>query len=423
MTNIYVRQMQQLGLNPKQYAELIEIPYGVVKNFIYGKEGDYEMGLGDLLRRNMLQKHQDIEENFEEAKLKATEIKYKDGSNVRDWYENEYTPELLLNTLGLRSRKDFERNYDIMVDGSRASHWFYVCITGKTNYDNHEVRKDVQDQFIEQLYDILVNNNIERYKREEPTEVKIFPSQRRPIKNKGYKNKYFKWFREFDIKQFIKEQGLTQVELATALHVGTRTVNDLVNQRHYTKRTLQKLYDYVSEVKNNNNVALTNYENNETFDLENWYNNFDFKTYFEENNLKQCDIYPALDIDRSTFNQIVNHIPKCYDRRSREKIQRLYDYLFKDKEPIIEFNDDEEETTQDTIYVDAIDIDDKNDEIDENDVVSNNSTSEKVDNHTPQMVSNNDNNNTNNDILRKLLANRLTEEERELIKIFGGVID
>ena len=43
MSNIYMKQMQELGLNPKQYAELISIPYGVVKDFIYGKEGDYEI--------------------------------------------------------------------------------------------------------------------------------------------------------------------------------------------------------------------------------------------------------------------------------------------------------------------------------------------------------------------------------------------
>ena len=46
--NIYKKQMQELGLNTKQYAELINIDYAIVKDFINDK-GDYNMGLKDLL--------------------------------------------------------------------------------------------------------------------------------------------------------------------------------------------------------------------------------------------------------------------------------------------------------------------------------------------------------------------------------------
>ena len=96
MTNIYLRQMQELGLNPKQYAKLINIPYEVVKDFIYGREGDYNMGLKDLLRRNMVEKHQEVEENFEGAKLKALEIKHNESDIYYiEWYNNEYSIELL----------------------------------------------------------------------------------------------------------------------------------------------------------------------------------------------------------------------------------------------------------------------------------------------------------------------------------------
>lgn len=387
MSNIYTKQMQKLGLNPKQYAELINIPYGVVKDFIYGKEGDYEMGLRDLLRKNMVDKHQEIEENFEGAKIKAAEIKHKDNDDIRNWYENEYTPEMLLKTLGLNSRVDFERKYDIILDGKRASHWFYVNLTGKTNYDNHEIRRDIQDQFIRQLYDILVNNNIEKYKREEPTEVKIFPSQRKPKKNAVYKNMYFKWFREFDIKRFLREQDMTQLQLAKELNVGLRTVGDLVNERHYTKRTLQKLYNYVNKVRPNGSEC-------EDIDINNWYNTFDIKQYLTDKGLKQQDVYPLVGMDRSTFNQIVNHGCKCSSSSSMEKIKRVYDYIVNGK-----------------VY----------EEIKEETQVLVNDSPANVEETTCEEIKTT--NETNNEILRRILVSRLTDEEKELIKIFGGVID
>lgn len=405
MTNIYVRQMQELGLNPKQYAELIEIPYGVVKDFIYGREGDYEMGLKDLLRRNMLEKHQEIEENFEGAKIKAAEIKHNEGVDLRKWYENEYTPELLLNTLGLRSRVDFERKYDIILDGKRASHWFYVCLTGKTNYDNHEIRLDIQDQFIRQLYDILVNNNAEKYKREEPTEVKIFPSQRKPKKNNEYKNMYFKWFREFDIRRFIKEQDITQSQLAKEINVGLRTIGDLVNERHYTKRTLQKLYNYVNKVQPNGS---------EIVDINDWYNNFDFKQYLFDKNLRQQDVFPLVGLDRSTFNQIVNHVCKCSSPSSMEKIKRVYDYIVNGKV----YEEIKEETQM------LVDDSPTNDEETKDEEIK--TTIEEGHKWIPQYSERVDyslNENTERDLLRKILVSRLTEEEVELITLFGGKIN
>ena len=321
--NIYQRQMQQLGLNPKQYAELINIPYGVVKDFIYEKEGDYEMGLKELLRRNMLEKHQEIEENYENAKIKATEIKYKSNADIRKWYEEEYTPDLLCYKLNIKSRAEFERNYDILVDGKRASKWFYVNITGKRNYDNHEISDNVMNQFIEQLYDIIVNGNGEKYKRTEPTEIKQFPTQRKPIKSKNYKNKYFEWFRDFDIKAYLKNNEMTYRNLADELNVGIYTIHQLANKKFYSKRTLEKLFKYVKE--------------NEA---------------------------PTLEIEQ---------------------------------EPIKEEEIEEIEINEKTPSKSTIETTDKlQDEIGLED--------------------------NNNSLLRKILASRLTEEEKELIRIFGGKI-
>ena len=47
--NIYKRQMLKLGLTTKEYANLLDMPYEVVKDVIYDKEGDYKMVIKDFL--------------------------------------------------------------------------------------------------------------------------------------------------------------------------------------------------------------------------------------------------------------------------------------------------------------------------------------------------------------------------------------
>ena len=328
MSNIYLKQMQRLGLNTKQYAELIEIPHNVVKDFIYEKDGEYEVGLQDLLRRNMLQKHQEIENNFEEAKLRASEIKYaNDNVKYRDWYENDYSVELLLNTLHLKTRAEFDRSYDIMINGKVASRWVSYCMMSKLNYDNHEVSRDIQDQYIKQLYDIIVNGNANEYKRKGYIKVSNEKSKRPPKKANEYKNKYFKWFTDFDIKDFMKRHNFRNDDLARELNVGACTISYLINKRHYTKRTLQKLYDYVKNIEGINVV--------------------------EDKEIEEV-------VENKVENEILDSTEEAYNELTSKK------------------------------------MDDCRDEVDVEC--------------------------GNNDILRRILANRLTDEEKELIRIFGGKI-
>ena len=138
-----------------------------------------------------------------------------------------------------------------------------------------------------------------------------------------YKNEYFKWFVDFDIKGFMKKYNLNNNDLADALNVGVCTTSYLVSKRHYTKRTLQKLYDYVNSCEG-----------------------------------------------------------KC--------------------------------STNDEMFVKMA----ENDELEGANVECEEPTNEKMDDSSTEIIVEND----NNDILRRILANRLTDEEKELIKIFGGKI-
>lgn len=309
-TNIYRKQMQELGLNTKQYAELIEMPYEVVKDIIYDKEGDYSMEIKSLLRKNMLNKHQEIENNFENAKIKALELKQE--NNSMNWYINEYTPELLKETLNIKSRKGFEDKYNIKVDGKTASHWFYVCITGKTNYNNHEIRKDVVKQFVEQLYDILVNRNEEKYLRTSKSEVKH-----------KQKTNILKWYKNFDFQKYLKENDMSRTDLAINSDVNYNTLCHLMSKKRkltYETEQMRKVYNYI------NNVS------------------YDTTTEAQEQDI------------------LVNTLSKLRQEQNNE--------------PIIM-------TTKEEPSVEVI---------------------------------------NNDEILRKILINRLTEEEKELIRLFGGKI-
>lgn len=244
-TNIYRKQMQELGLNTKQYAELIEMPYEVVKDIIYDKEGDYSMEIKSLLRKNMMNRHQEIENNFENAKIKALELKQE--NNSMNWYINEYTPEMLKEKLNLKSRKAFEEKYDIIIDDKRASHWFYTCILGKTNYDNHEIRKDVVEQFVEQLYDILANGNDKKHLHSSKYPVT-------QVKNKKITS-VLKWFKKFDIKKYLQENDLTQIEFCKKVGIDGGTLSRLIkNQKKlkYETESIKKIYNYLNNIVNEN---------------------------------------------------------------------------------------------------------------------------------------------------------------------------
>ena len=345
MNNIYVRQMQGLGLNPKQYAELINIPYEVVKDFIYNKEGEYKMGLKDLLRRNMIEKHQEIEENYENAKIKASGIKLRDGVNCREWYEKEYTPELLLETLNLKSRKEFEKNYDIMVNGERASRWYYTCITGKADYGDKQFNYEKQTQFIEQLYDIIVNGNGEKYRRKTPFETK-----------KSTFN-YMKWFKTFDIRSYMREKGITNGMLIEELRLSGQTVSFLVNKKRYTLRSVVKLYDFIQA---------------------------------NENRETGLDIIDKKIVENEKLQDIMKNI----DALDNEEIEPLKKKIEEDDNNTASKLIEQVEPVEPAVFLEQY----------------NKPTIEPL-------------YNDNDTILRKILINRLTDEEKELIKIFGGNLE
>ena len=413
-TNIYRRQMQELGLNPKQYAKLIDMPYEVVKDMLYDKEGDYSMEISKILRKNMFNKHQDIENNFDNAKYEAMRIKKEDDEiDYLDWYYKEYSADMLKSKLNVSSITDFERKFCIVVNEKRASHWYYTILCGKKEYEGHQIEKNNKLEFITQLYDIVVNDNGKAYYGKKANFVMNTQTPNGKIN-------YVKWYKTFDIKQFMSDNNLNNSILVKELEYSPAVISRLINKKKYTRNLLTKLYDYVMSQPNNNDVKSN------SFDYFEWFKNFDLKKYMKQNNLTNTTLGAKLGLGIVSISQLANK--KFYTKKTLEK---LYSYInaqkhdekaseneVDDYDDVEILDDEQDDNNTTTIYDRNLENDAEIEVLDTNETPQDDSTTELVDDYTPKMESQSD----NYEILRKILANRLTDEEKELIKIFGGII-
>lgn len=232
--NIYEKQKKKLGLTTKEYAQLLNMPYEVVKDIIYEKEGDYSMEVKNVLRNNMFNRHQEIE-NSEDTKIKVLEIKNKEIDYL-DWYNKEYTKEMLFDKLKINSIVEFEKKYLIEVNNKKASHWFYTTIVPKISYAGHEIQKDKKREFVKQLYDIIVNDNEKQYS---------IVQRGRVINNNV--NEVMRWYKNFDFNKYLEENHLTQLDLSKRTGLSKSTLNNLINNQStmkYTSSQMKELYNY-----------------------------------------------------------------------------------------------------------------------------------------------------------------------------------
>lgn len=360
MSNIYLKQMQKLGLNTQQYARLIDIPYEVAKDFIYNKEGDYKMGLRDLLRKNMVERHQDIEENYDNAKLKALEIKQNEIDYV-EWYDREYHFDVLKDTLkDVKTIIDFENKYHITVRGTKASHWFYSCLTSKMNYKKRNISESALSEFAEQLYDIIVNKNIEKY-RETNSDCNaddLF---------------YINWFDNYDFEKFLEETNHTKHDLAKMMGIGYSTICLMCQKKYRAIKRIKQLYNIINNyeketLRNNIRQAQINGETDKIEELKKEYNE----------NVEEDD-------NNATTKITLQNITIAPPDNMPQTFTKL------EPETLVNFKENEENP----LYL----------------------------NIEPEKPSIEPLCNNNDELLRKLLINRLTNEEKELIRIFGGKVE
>lgn len=369
--NIYKRQMLKLGVNTYEYSKLIDMPYDIVKNYVYDKEGDYDMNIRNILNKNMISKHQEIEQDFDNAKLKANEIKLNEDY-IR-WYDEEYTRDLLFGKLHINSLIEFQNKYLITIKGKPASKWFYVMIVGKTNYEGHPIKQEIKNEFVKQLYDIIVCDNASKYLREEEIE---------PIKRDKYKKNLDKnlksWSENFDIKEFKKNNNLTNITLGLEIGVSKATIDLLVSKNRYTNKTLKKLYDYV--MSKENNVEINDEAINE----------------------------PVKKVENE---DLINEIRKSQINGDTNKIEELKNQHY---ENLLD-EDDNNPASKITMRMPEIHYEDVKDmKIENMDLVK--LLAKEIKNELQTQY------NEEYDKLKKMLISKLTEEEKELITLFGGKI-
>lgn len=368
--NIYKRQMLKLGVNTYEYSKLIDMPYDIVKNYVYEKEGDYDMNIRNILNKNMISKHQEIEQDLDNAKIKANEIKLATDEEYIKWYDEEYTRDLLFKKLHINSLIEFQNKYLITINGKPASKWFYVMIVGKTNYEGHPVRQEIKKEFVKQLYDIIVCDNASKYLKEEEIE---------PIKKEPKKDiDLMSWFENFDINEFKKTNKLTNEKLAKKLDLARVTVSFLCCKKNYSYKSVKKLYDYVMSIG---------------YDVE-----------------AKNEIEPFVkEVDNEN---LINEIRKAQINGETDKVEELkeqhYENLFKE--------DDNNPASKITTQVPEIHYEDVKDDVktENTDLVK--LLAKEIKNELQTQY------NEENDKLKKMLISKLTEEEKELITLFGGKI-
>lgn len=115
--------MQELKLNPYQYSKLVDVPYEIVKNVIYDSDvGGYNMEIKNFFRKKLFEKHQEIENDYQNAQLKATQIKLDeirqaqingDVDKVKELTEKYYEEKYEENEMKKFDYKEWANNFDI----------------------------------------------------------------------------------------------------------------------------------------------------------------------------------------------------------------------------------------------------------------------------------------------------------------------
>lgn len=324
--NIYKRQMEKLGLSLEQYSKLMDIPIEITKKIINEKEVVKDMNINNFLRKNMFDKHQELEENVENTQLEIAKIKVED----KDIFEHPKIQKIISE-----------------YPNDKEFYWYL------TEFD--------KDYYFEKFDVTSLTNLIHRY-------------------------------------NFYTTNGRCSGQLSIS------TIQRVIEKK-YDQVGIEPLYDvskmlydcFVNEKieKNNDKINATKRymrKNNHDDDLLKWYKEFDFKTFLLKKDMKIADFAKKMGLAYSTTCQIVKK-SACYSP-SNFVILKLKDYV--ESNPI-----NEEEIIEQPITI-IEEIENKPKQV------------TTIENPLEYSIQN------ENEILKNLIKERLTEQEKYLIKLFGG---
>lgn len=251
--------------------------------------------------------------------------------------------------------------------------------------------------------------------------------------NKKKQEDLFDWYKnEFNKEELLKKYGCFSVtKLYNILGMTIRTNGNAIISKstfvrllnkQLTQKTVSLLLEQLYEYYTNEQLIeekLTKLEIEpkkkkdklEKDELKKWHLDFDYQSFMETNNLKTKDMVKELNIPLSTMAAITS--PKKTYSPSKKVIEKVKDYVER-KETKYEFVAPKE-------FVESIE---PVDFIEEEVFFVPNKSAEIEPLEKMQEKNKNANNDENVVInaLRELVKERLTEQEKSLIKLFGGKI-
>lgn len=256
--NIYKRQIEKLGLSLEQYSKLMDIPIEITKKIINEKEVVKDMNINNFLRKNMFDKHQELEENVENTQLEIAKIKVEDKDifshpkiqkiisehpNDKEfyWYLTEFDKDYYFEKFDVTSLTNLIHRYNFYTTNGRCSGQI------STSTIQRVIEKKYDQVGIEPLYDVskmlydcFVNEKIEK------NNDKINARKRYVRKNNH--DDLLKWYKEFDFKTFLLKKDMKIADFAKKVGLAYSTTCQIVKKSVYydpSNFVILKLKDYV----------------------------------------------------------------------------------------------------------------------------------------------------------------------------------
>ena len=409
--NIYQRQMKELGLNLDQYSKFLDIPKSITKKIINGNgEVVEDMEINNFLRKNLFGKHQEVENNKEEKKVEALNVKLMRGENSYEakkqwllekypnskevlWYIYEYDKDTYFAKNNVQNKADLMRRYTFTCNKGRLKELKEVSISTidrLVNKQYDELGIYTAYPLICQLYDCLELGNI---KESKPTTnikkgVKGFQKKEYTEEEQNLRN----WFYNFNFKDFCDKHEITTTQFALDIKTSGSTIKAIKNGTYKPSMILiNRLYDYVNNY-DNSNIEI---------DLAKWFKQFDFEKFVNEKSILYKDIAEAINVPYGSIYPIKKkiYVP------NEEVLKKLKEYVDSFETKIIP--DERTAIISEESVMKPFETKTVTGNAKVFDIPANNEDIMKLDNE---------------EILRNLLKDRLTEEEKIIIKLFGGRI-
>lgn len=354
MVTIYERQRKRLNLSVPEYAQLYNTTCRLINRVLNGKEMSEDMGISKILREKFNKRYDEIENNQIETTLEILSNKEKnekEEKEILDWYNNEFAKKKLYEKTNVSSVPVFMENYDIYVDGHKASKWYYANIINKNEKQLTKIKKDRLIEFIKQLKDIMDDEDFT------PVE----------IKQVQIKKTYQK------LKKFVDK-----------MENGDGAIIDDGEELSFEKNE--------NENENKERIAMTPEKILEVYK--------DFREFAENSRGNIKDFLLKNTVSYGTY----------YWKIKKNDINITRPTFLKLKKIVDELKQGQLENIQDTETPCVMSIKAESPSVCwlDNRIIAEDKKEENKDNY---------------EVLRKLLKDRLTEEEKNLILIFGGKID